>query len=75
VEFKASPFVKAFGTAVRDPVTDEKEGRAFIVDRDIDRKNQNSVLEFLQQKYSTKPLMSMDMGYSSISVQVSKQDG
>lgn len=75
VEFRASPFVKAFGTAVRDPVTDEKEGRAFIVDRDIDRNNQNSILEFLQQKYSTKPLMNMDMGYSSVSVQASKQNG
>jgi hypothetical protein len=73
--FKASPLVKVFGNAVRDPMTDEKEGRAFIIDRDIDRNNQNSVLEFLQHKYSTKPLMNMDMGYSSVSVQVSKQDG
>lgn len=75
MEFKASPFVKAFGTAICDPVTDEKEGRAFIVDRDIDRNNQNSILEFLQQKYSTKPLMNMDMGYSSVSVQVPKLSG
>ena len=75
VGFKTSPFVKAFGTAVRDPLSDEKEGRAFIVDRVIDRNNQNSILEFLQQKYSTKPLMNMDMGYSSVSVQVSKQNG
>ena len=72
--FKASPFMKAFASAVCDPVEDERAGLAFIVDGAIDRNNENSVLEFLQRKYSTKPLMNMDTGYSSVSVWVSMQE-
>jgi hypothetical protein len=70
VGFKASPFVKAFGSAVHDPVENERDKLAFIVDRDIDRKHEDRFLAFLQQKYSTRPLMNMDMGYSFISKQV-----
>ena len=73
--FKASPFVKAFASAVCDPVEDERAGLAFIVDGDIDRNNEDGVLEFLQQKYSTSPLMNMDLGYSALSLRAFMQEG
>jgi hypothetical protein len=65
-----SAFARPFGTAIEDPVESESAGIAFVVDADIDRKDEGAVLRFLQQKYSTRPLMKMDMGFTSATVSI-----
>lgn len=67
---RSSPVTSAFGTAVEDPEAAETKGIALIVDGDINRKNEQALLEFLQAKYSTKPLMAMDIGYVSAAVSI-----
>lgn len=74
-EFRVSRTRAAFGTGVLDPLVDEAEGGAFIVDCDLDRSRENDLLEFLRNKYGTDYLMQMDMGMSSVSVAVSKGGG
>ena len=67
-----SPVASAFGTAVVDPKATEANGTALILDTDIGRKNEQPLLDFLQEKYATKPLMKFDTGYSSVSVSLKK---
>lgn len=65
----------AFGNGVLDPLVDEAEGGAFIVDCDLDRSREGDLLEFLRSKYGTDYLMQMDMGMSSVSMAMRKGDG
>lgn len=71
---RASPVTAAFGSAVEDPGTLESNGTAFIVSGKIDRKFEQALLNFLQTKYSTKPLMSIDTGYVSAAILVKEND-
>lgn len=63
-----SPVVVPFGTAVEDPVALEQKNEVFVVDSDIDRNDESALLAFIQSKYSTLPLMKLDLGYLSASV-------
>lgn len=72
---RASQTRAAFGTAVLDPVIDEIEGGAFIVDCDLDRSRESELLEYLRKKYGTDYLMQMDMGMASVSMVVRQCDG
>jgi len=65
VEFKKSTLVKLFKDSVCDPIKDESEGYAYIVDSDIDRKNENAVMSYLRDKYSAPKLSKIDMGWQS----------
>ncbi len=65
----------AFGAGVLDPLVDEAEGGAFVVDCDLDRSRENDLLEYLRVKYGTDYLMQMDMGMSSVSMAMRKGDG
>ena len=67
-QLRASAFAQRFGTAIEDPEARERDGEAFIVTGDIDRSNENALLAELQKKYSTKPLMTFDLGYHSAAV-------
>jgi hypothetical protein len=67
---RSSAFLRRFGKAVEDPDAREHEGEAFIVTGDLDRKNENALLAELQRKYSTKPLMTFDLGYHSAAVAI-----
>lgn len=68
---RVSPVAAAFGAAVEDPETVESKGAALIMDgKNIDRKNEQVLLGFLQAKYSTNPLMSIDTGYISASASI-----
>ncbi|MBI4191098.1 MAG: hypothetical protein HY525_11245 [Betaproteobacteria bacterium] len=71
---KASPLSASFGTAIIDPLKEEADGEAFLVDCDLDRAKSNEVLQFLQSKYSVDKIMDMDMGFASAEVSV-KADG
>lgn len=58
-----SPVLAPFGTAVEDPFVREANGNAFILDSELNRKNEGPLLRFLQKKYNTGPLMKIDLGY------------
>jgi hypothetical protein len=65
---RRSTVLAPFGTAVEDPMALEAEGTAFILDCALDRKNEAPLLAYLQEKYSTAPLMKFDLGYTNASV-------
>lgn len=71
-ELRNSSVVVPFGTAIEDPVVLEQNNEAFIVDSDIDRNDENALRAFLQLKYSTLPLMKIDLGFMSASVLVGR---
>lgn len=66
----ASPVLRPFGTAVENPIANEADGTAFILDADLDRKQQQPLLTYLQRKYGTGPLMPFDLGYTSAAILV-----
>ena len=71
---KRSAVLPPFGTAVEDPIELEAEGAAFILDCDLNRKDEGPLLSYLQTKYKTAPLMKFDLGYTSASILVPKDE-
>lgn len=70
---KNSPVIIPFGTSVEDPLALEHKQEVFIVDSDIDRKDESAILNFLEKKYRTLPLMKLDLGYTSASIIVGEK--
>lgn len=64
-KFKTSSFSKIFKDSVCDPIKDESKGYAYIVDSDVDRKNENAVMTYLRDKYNAPKLSKIDMGWHS----------
>ena len=73
-KLKASPLSTCFGTAIVDPLKEESDGEAYLVDCDIDRAKKNEVLQFLQSKYRIDKIMDMDMNFARAEVAI-KTDG
>lgn len=73
-KLKASEVMKPFNEAIEDPIEMEKSESAFILDAAIDRKNEAELLAFLQRKYQTGPLMKFDLGYTSASILLPRDD-
>lgn len=71
---RQSPVLAPFGTAIEDPQALEAEGIAFILDSALDRKDERQLLAYLQRKYGTGPLMKFDLGYTSASLLVPKDE-
>jgi hypothetical protein len=71
---RQSPVLSPFGTEVEDPEALETEGTAFVLDAALDRKQEGPLLSYLQQKYATGPLMKFDLGYTSASILVPKDE-
>lgn len=67
-QLKTSEVLKPFKKAVEDPIEMERSESAFILDAAIDRKNESELLAFLQKKYQTGPLRTFDLGYTSASI-------
>ena len=65
---RKSSVLRPFGTSVEDPMELEARGSAFVVDADLDRRSEGPLLEYLQKKYKTGPLMTMDLGYTRASI-------
>jgi regulator of protease activity HflC (stomatin/prohibitin superfamily) len=61
-------FAKLFGTAVDNPRAEEREGRAYILESDTDRRDEGALLGELQAKYGTQPLQVMHVGYHHFAV-------
>mgnify|MGYP000877277828 FL=1 len=73
-QLRTSSVLKPFGTAVEDPIALESAGTAFVLDSDLDRRQEGPLLAYLQNKYGTGPLMKFDLGYTNASVLVSKHE-
>jgi len=65
---RGSKVLKPFGTAVEDPESLEAQGTAFVLDAALDRKQEALLLDYLQRKYGTGPLMKFDLGYTNASI-------
>lgn len=72
---RTSPVLQPFRAAVEDPELLEAEGTAFVLDAAIDRRQEVQLLDYLQQKYRTGPLMKFDLGYTTASILVPKGEG
>jgi hypothetical protein len=70
---RRSPVLKPFGTAIEDPLKLEAEGGAFVLDAELDRRVEGPLLDYLQKKYSTGPLMAIDLGYTRASVSIARE--
>lgn len=70
---KVSTVVRPFGTGIEDPLALEAAGSAFILDCDLDRRNEDPRLVYLQKKYNTGPLMTFNLGHLHASVLVSSE--
>lgn len=70
---KDSAMVVAFGEGVLDPLRMEAKGTAWVVDSDIDRRNETAVIEYVKKKYSLGPrVTAMAMEHFSAGVLVPK---
>ena len=67
---RTSGVIRPFGTAVEDPCELEADRTAFILDCDLDRRDEAALLRYLQAKYKTGPLMKIDLGYLHASIRV-----
>lgn len=69
-----SPILQLFGTAIEDPPALEADETAFILDCDLDRKDESLLLAYLQKKYQTAPLMAFNFSYLHGSILFSEKD-
>ena len=65
-QFKKSSLVQAMPVGVRDPVIEDAEGCAFVVDGEVNRGNPGEVLDFLRSKYKTEKLNVMKMQHMEV---------
>lgn len=62
-EIRSSALVGKLGSVVINPVASESVGDAYIVDSDVDRNDENAVLEYLREKYDKPKLNKIDLGW------------
>ena len=65
---RQSSVVSPFGTAVEDPADLETRGTAFVLNCGLNRKDEGQLLAYLETKYKTGSLMTLDLGYTSASM-------
>lgn len=66
--FKQTRLYAHFESDISDPRVEEARGDAYIVDSDVDRKDENAVMADLRSKYRCPKLMSIDVGCISATV-------
>ncbi|CCG97169.1 hypothetical protein MARHY3715 [Marinobacter nauticus ATCC 49840] len=69
-QLNASVLVQSMPVGVRDPIREEKEGCAFVVDGEVDRSKPNEVLSYLREKYKTEKLNVMTMRHMELHMAV-----
>lgn len=72
--FKESSLVSKFGAAYCDPIEEEKNGLAMLIDEDLDRRDTGHLLKYLREKYGRDKLQNMEMSYFSGEVLVTSDD-
>ncbi len=70
-QMKTSSLIEHLGDAVVDPMVLEAQGKAFIVDGDIDRKSEEVVLNHLRIKYNCPGIQRVIMNHLSGTMAVS----
>lgn len=68
-EVRSSKLAEKLGSAVIDPVVRESNGEAYIVDSDVNRNDEEAVLDYLREKYGKPKLNKIDLGWYSGTVQ------
>ncbi|RQP21861.1 hypothetical protein DZC73_25825 [Albitalea terrae] len=68
-DLRRSPIAARFPNALEDPIEAETRG-AYVLDADIDRRDEPALLSYLQDKYRTAPLMPFDLGHMNIALHV-----
>jgi len=69
-----SPFARNFKLGLIDPIAEEKAGEAYIVDGDVDRRDEHAVITFLETKYGLEHAMNMDMSMASAVIRVPRDE-
>ena len=65
-KIKNSSLIKHFKEgSVIDPIENEKQGQALLVDSDVNRANEQAVLQYLKEKYKTENIAVITMHYLS----------
>jgi len=64
--FRTSELFALHRDGLYDPQALERDCGAFLVDSDVDRKDESAVLDFLREKYSVKHLQTFAMGAHSL---------
>ena len=67
---KNSSLPKHLGKAVVDPIELEKEGKAYFVDSDVDRSDEEAVLGYLRDKYKSENIRNIPMHFMSGTVSI-----
>ena len=62
---KQSTLCDRFDGGVIDPIKIESQGKAYIVDGDVDRGDEEAVIAYLKEKYHTELLTKIDMNFLS----------
>lgn len=66
VRMKNSSLIKHFrDSSIIDPIELEKEGKAFLVDSDVDRADEQAVIQYLKEKYKSDKIAVVEMHYMS----------
>jgi hypothetical protein len=60
-----SPFASKLPNGLIDPITEEAIGYSYVADTNIDRNNQEAVLNYLRAKYSKPTMLTMEMNMAS----------
>jgi len=68
-EVEQSSLVKKFVGNIINPVELEQQGKIYLVDGEVDRGDEDLVLNFLRHKYNSQNLIKVDMSYLSGTVQ------
>ena len=72
-QLRDSPFAARLQNGLIDPVAEEKEGAAYIVDGEVERSDEGAVMRYLHVKYGLKQAMSIDMGMTSAAILVPRR--
>jgi hypothetical protein len=67
---RRTKFAGLFGANVENPIREERERRAFILNSDTDRRQESVLLSEVESKYNTGPLMVFNVGLHYFSVRV-----
>jgi hypothetical protein len=65
IKLQSSKFAATFKNSICDPIKEESEGYAYIVDSDVDRKDENGIMRYLRDKYNAPKLQKIDLGWRS----------
>ena len=69
-KLRDSPFAARVKDGLIDPIAEEKEGIAYIVDDEVGRDDSGAVMHYLHGKYGLVQAMNIDMGMTSAVVSV-----